>query len=131
MNIGIDFHGVTEKYPEIMKPLMSSFIKNGGEHEIFIISGPPYIEIVESLTKAQYIYGIHYDQVISVVDWIKRLGFVEMKQHKDKSWYCEDEVWWASKAAICREYHISILIDDKLEYKKHIKNNFPLFFHVG
>jgi hypothetical protein len=127
LKIAFDFHGVIEKYPEILKPIMTSLKK---DHEIIILSGPPYIQIIEELEEAGYKFGKHYDTAISVVDWIKKLGFIPMHQNKNGSWYCDDEIWWGSKARICREYGISVLVDDKIEYKEHIQDNFPLFIHL-
>lgn len=127
MRIAFDFHGVIEKYPEILKPIMTTLNR---DHDIIILSGPPYVQIVEELEATQYKFGKHYTEIISVVDWIKNLGFIPMDKHEDGSWFCEDTVWWASKAKICREYGISVLVDDKLEYKEHIQDNFPLFIHL-
>lgn len=126
MNIAFDFHGVIEKYPDIMKPFMQSI-----RHIMWVIvlSGPPEEQIKKELNDAGYTQGVHYDLIISVVDWIKSQG-IEMNLNKNGSWYCDDDIWWASKAKICKEKNISILIDDKLEYKEHIKDEFPLFFHV-
>ncbi len=126
MRIAFDFHGVNEKYPDILQPIMETLSE---DHFITILSGPPYEEIVKELKHMKYVKGLHYDEIISVVDWIKKQG-VEMSLNKNSSWCCEDEIWWSSKAQICREQFISILVDDKLEYKEHIKDNYPLFFHV-
>jgi hypothetical protein len=126
LKIAFDFHGVLQTYPEILKPILISLNK---EHNLIILSGPPWKEIFVELTDAGYTLGTHYDEIISVVDWIKEQG-IPMHQNENESWYCDDESWWSSKAKICKQNHISVLVDDKIQYKEHIENNFPLFFHV-
>ncbi len=117
MEIAFDFHGVLEKYPSKFRPFLASLrIIN----TITILSGPTYKQIEKELTSKGYQLHKHYDEIISVVDWLKSKN-VKMNQHENGNWYCEDEIWWASKAKICEEYGIEMLFDDKLEYKKYIK----------
>ncbi len=125
MKIAFDFHGVIEAYPEKFQKLLISLKV---ENEIIILSGPPYDQIKEELWKSGYYRHIHFEHIISVVDWIKKQG-VDMYQHEDGSWYCSDSIWWSSKARICEQYDIEMLFDDKVEYKEHIIND-TLFIHV-
>ncbi len=126
MKLAYDFHGVLEAYPEILKEILSSLTMF---HEVIILSGPPMEQIKEELLNSGYKEFVHYDKIISVVDWIKDQG-VEMKLNKQGSWYCDDEIWWASKAKICVENNIEVLHDDSLKYKEHIVDNNPLFIHI-
>lgn len=126
MKIAFDFHGVLEEYPDKLKSILRPLRI---DHIIIVLSGPPLEQIYAELAKSGYHQGYHYDYAISVVDWIKARG-VDMKLNEQGSWYCDDEIWWASKAEICKEQHIELLFDDKLEYKEHIVGNNPLFLHI-
>ncbi len=124
MNIGFDFHGVLEKYPKKFMALMKSLKQ---DNFIFVISGPPLLQVLEELNSTGYNQVQHFDFVISVVDWLKENDVI-MYQHANDSWYCDDEIWWSSKAKICKEHSIDILYDDKLEYNKTMEDT--LFLHV-
>ena len=125
MKIAFDYHGVLEKYPKRFKNLLINI-----DCKRVILSGPSFDQIYEEITKMGYYLYTHYDKIISVVDWIKKSG-VEMSQHENGSWYCDnDETWWGSKARICEENNIDMLFDDSVQYKQHIINNKPLFFLV-
>lgn len=126
MKIAYDFHGVIETYPGIFKPMLETLNQ---QHELFIISGPPIQQLKRELEATGYYMGIHYQEAISVVDWLKEQQ-VPMDQYADGSWYCDKHIWWGSKAAICEAYEIDVLYDDKLEYGKHIKGDKPLFLHL-
>ena len=126
MNIAFDFHGVLESYPDKFKPFLNTLRKS---NTVFILSGAPYNQIYKELDEHGYCVGHHYDRIISVVDWLKSKNIV-MKMNENGSWYCDDEIWWSSKAKICKEYNIHMLFDDKIEYKKYILENSTLFLHI-
>jgi len=126
MKIAFDFHGVLETYPEQMKSLILAL---KGAHRIVVLSGPPSGILRLELESCGYVEGFHYSQALSVVDWLKAKG-TSMHQHENGSWYCDDDIWWSSKARICEEQDIDILFDDTLKYKEHIKNGKPLFLHI-
>jgi len=126
--IAFDFHGVMDTFPSKFKPLMHSLV--GDEDvEIIVLSGPPLEQIKRELAEAGYRKGLHYETIISVVDFLKDSG-VEMKEKENGDFYCDDDIWWRSKGIICNQEGISILFDDKLEYKANIKSDTPLFVHV-
>lgn len=126
MKIAFDFHGVLESYPDKLKLVLKTLMV---EHTVIVLSGPPLGQIYGELKEVGYRQGYHYDYAISVVDWIKSQG-IQMELNERGSWYCEDEIWWSAKAKICTGYNIELLFDDKLEYKKYIVDNNPLFLHI-
>lgn len=126
MKIAFDFHGVLESYPDKLKSILKTLKI---DHTIIVLSGPPLGQIYDELSKAGYYQGYHYDYAISVVDWIKDQG-IEMWLNERDSWYCDDEIWWSSKAKICIEHNIGMMFDDNLRYKEYITNNNPLFLHI-
>lgn len=124
MNIGFDLHGTLDKYYNILEPIMRSYMKD--DHNVYIISGSEKNELKNELEKIKIKKDIHYNNLISVVNYyrdeLKIDGYY--KEYKGKqNWYCEDEIWWKSKAIICEKYNIDILIDDSLEYRKHFFNS--------
>jgi len=125
--IAFDFHGVLETYPEIFKYILMPMRM---ENYIYVLSGPPLKQIHQELQQKGYMLGVHYDHIISVVDWVKEQG-IPMYQHENRSWCCDDYNWWSSKAKICREYGIKVLFDDSIQYSEHIVDNDPLFIHIN
>ncbi len=126
MKIAFDFHGVLQEYPDKLKAMLRPLRI---DHTIIVLSGPPLDQIYKELKQSGYLQGYHYDYAISVVDWLVDQG-VEMKIHADGSLYCEEHLWWKSKARICKDENIEVLCDDSLKYKEHIINNTPLFLHI-
>lgn len=126
MKIAFDFHGVLQTYPDRLKSILRPLRI---DHTLIVLSGPPLSQIYKELTQSGYHRGYHYDYALSVVDWLKDKG-VQMELNEHGSWYCDDEKWWSAKAEICKEHGIDILFDDKLEYKKYIEDNNPLFIHI-
>jgi len=124
MNIAFDLHGVLEKYPDKFKAILTTLRV---DHRVIILSGSPTEDIYEELEGLRYQQGHHYDDVISVVDWLKDQG-VEMFQHDDESYYCDSKIWWSSKAKICKERFIRMLFDDSIKYKEYITEDMDLLF---
>jgi hypothetical protein len=114
MRVGIDLHGVIDKEPEKMKMIMRSLmVMNIPVH---IISGPPESQIFKELEKLGLAQGYHFHWAHSVVDTLKRAG-VKMWQDENGNWWADEESWWDSKARICRDSEIDMLIDDSPKYK--------------
>lgn len=126
MNIGFDLHGVLNEFPLLFKPLMGTLYK---KHTIFIVSGPPTDQIEIELKKLDFFKYIHFDHIISVVDFIKKSG-VKMWQDDRDRWWTDEKLWWQTKAKICKKYDIKILYDDKIEYKESMDVKDTLFLHV-
>jgi len=113
--IGFDLHGILNKYPDILKPLLKMLSKR---NVVVVISGPPEDTVIKELSKLGFKQSIHYDNVISVVDWLKEKG-VTMWKDMDGNWWCDNINWWSSKAKICKEYCINILFDDSRRYGEY------------
>jgi hypothetical protein len=118
MKIGIDLHGVLDKHPELMKPLMESLIK---DHEVWIISGPPFDQIERELSNLGYKKWVHYHLIYSVVGYLKSKG-VKMWQDDKGDWWCDNDLWWSSKSKICFMIGIDILLDDSVKYSPYFKD---------
>jgi hypothetical protein len=127
MIYGIDLHGVADSYPGILRPLMEGFLGCG--NEVIVISGPPEVEVEAALRKLGYRRYVNYSKIVSVVDYLKSKG-VEMWQDKRKRWWCEDESWWSSKAEICAEHKVDVLLDDSPQYEPYFKDSHTRFILV-
>ena len=124
MRIGIDLHGVIDSDPDLFKGIMS--LKS---RDVYIVSGPPKIEIVAELEALGIEKELHYKEVYSIVDFLKEQG-VEMWQDKNRRWWSNDKDWLESKAKICDKLSLSYMLDDKEMYKAafdNIKTEFVLY----
>lgn len=125
MRIAFDVHGTLNTDVTIRQFLDS--LDSAQEHEVFIVSGPPANEIEAELLQLGII--IDESRIISVVDFLKSKG-VPM-QKKDGNWWCDEEIWWESKGLICREYHIDIIFDDKIRYKRNMPEFTKFVLWIG
>ena len=133
MKHAFDFHGVMQKYPKLFKPMMEDLVKGG--NVVSILSGPPREQIERELEGAGYIRGVHFNHILSVVDWLHyqlnyRDAKFDLQQKEDGSWFTDPVTWWSSKSKICQEFGIEIMYDDQEAYSKYIVDERPLFMHV-
>jgi hypothetical protein len=119
MIIGMDVHGVLNKFPERILPFLEALIKS--RHKVVIISGPPKEHIIQEITKLGLIKGIHYHGVVSVVDYLKESN-CSMWQDENGRWWAPETNWWSTKASICSLNNVDIHFDDSIEYKKDFDN---------
>jgi len=124
MHIAFDMHGVLTEYPNIFQPIMALLKDNG--IDISIMSGPPRPDVVRKLEKYGYKRGIHFDHVISIVDYLHYKNAV-MKLDEKGTWWTDDETWWKSKGELCKEFKVGILIDNSPEYAPFIDSQETIF----
>jgi hypothetical protein len=114
--VAFDIHGTLDHDDDgLLIGILNRCLEMGDE--VFIISGPPLIQIVEEVKSLD----IDPSQVtiISVVDWLKDKGVKMWMDHKN-TWWCEEDDWWSSKGKICEEYKIDMIFDDKVAYMEHM-----------
>jgi hypothetical protein len=120
LKVGFDLHGVLEKYPDEFKPLLREL--KSMNVEVWLISGPPIIDIRVELTELDYVpFTDYFDRFESVVDFLKRYPGVDFWQSENGNWWTDDATWWNSKGLICEAYSIDILVDDCLKYKENFR----------
>ena len=134
MKYAFDFHGVIQKYPKIFKPMMEDLLKGG--NVVSILSGPPREQIEWELNEAGYEKGVHFNHILSVVDWLHyQINYRDAKfiltQKEDKSWMTDSQTWWSSKSKICNEFGIDVMYDDQEAYSKYRVDERPMFLHVN
>jgi len=119
MKFAFDIHGTIGSFPLIFKPIMSTYVTAG--IKVCIISGPPEEQLKNELYDLGYFEGIHYnDGIYSVVDFLKTQTNIEMDQHENGSWYCEDHIWWNSKGLMCDIFNIDLITDNDIRYNANM-----------
>ena len=120
--IGIDLHGTLDVDEcGFLRFLMYSYKLNNNELEVWIISGGKSIRDIEiELDNIGIKKEIHYDKVVSVVEYLKSKNVKFKYDEKGNPW-CEDYIWWKSKAQMMKEFNIFLLIDDHIKYKEYFK----------
>jgi len=128
MKIAVDLHGTITRYPEKFMWMMSSWITAGDE--VFVLSGPPKDEVLAELESLGFIRGIHFNHVVSIVDYLMNGKKVRMWQDEKNSWWSEPEHWWSAKADLCEEFGADVLIDDTAKYAEKLDTNRTMFWLV-
>lgn len=128
IKIGVDLHGVLDKYQDLLKPLCKAVVAHGVE--VHVITGPPSEQAIEELSRAGYSKTVHYTHIHSVVDYLQEQE-TEMWQDGDGNWWASEQDWWASKAEICEDFNISVMIDNSPEYEGYFRKSKTVFILVG
>ena len=127
MKIGLDLHGVLDTYPKTFKSIIRLLEKTGVK--FVVVSGPPNDNITENLEKLGFeptdFYGVY-----SVVDYLYNDG-VDFDDTDPENLWCDDQIWWDSKARICKQYGIDYLVDDSMKYEPAFKLIDSSFIHVS
>lgn len=118
LTIMFDLHGVANKRPDFIKPMMKTFRACG--HKVIICSGPTISIILDELNELGYESGHHYDDVISVVDYLAGVRGVKFTYDKRGNPWCEPKVWFQSKGFIAFDNGVDVVIDDSPEYEEHM-----------
>ena len=127
IKIGVDFHGVLEdcKDSRTIKLLLYE-LRN--YYFVYIVSGPPMKQLTSELVESGYEIGLHFDAIISTVDFIKSKN-IDMWQDKKGDWWTDEKTWNASKSMVCDDYEIDLLIDDMECYRDSLKSNVNFYLY--
>jgi len=113
MILGLDYHGVIDKYPELFGTLSRIVIASGGQ--VYIITGHrATVEFAMSLDRL----GIDYTEILSVVDFNERHGVSVRIDEKGNPWI-DNEIWNSTKAMLCERYKVDLHIDDSEIYGRY------------
>ncbi len=121
--VAYDLHGTIDVEPDRFKALFEKLRKDG--NEVWIISGPPTEQVIGELHDLGFEKGKHYDEAVGVVSYLLGLGLEPTKVEDGNYWF-EHKAWWSSKAQICAENEIILLVDNETKYAEHF-----LFYPVG
>lgn len=121
MKIGIDFHGVIDDDIKLAKAVLTKLMIETLHIAIYVISGPPKVDMEKYLNGYGFYQEVHFDEVLSIVDFLKARD-VKMWTDEKGRWWASDKDWWSSKAEICEAHNIDIMIDDNERYQQYFKN---------
>ncbi len=123
IKIGFDIHGVLDKFPVIFKEMTRNLSAHGVE--IHVITGQEEALVVPELEAI----GIHYDRFFSVVGYHKQIG-TKMWLGPKGTWFCDSNLWDATKGDYCFREGIDIHFDDTLKYGEYMPKT-TTFIHVA
>ena len=115
LNLGIDLHGVLEKYPHIFNEILLSSRDKIWTH---ILTGPRTKDVLEELEALGLHKDYHYKEIFSVVDYLIRSKLNPWED--EKGWWAKDEDWWSAKGIHCTQRKIDIMIDDSEKYAEYM-----------
>jgi hypothetical protein len=115
LRVGLDVHGVCDKYTKIFSELSAGLIDSG--FEVHIITGQ---RDTVDLRKKLNSLNIHWSKIHSITDYNQEKG-VKVRYDKNGEPWMDQSVWDSTKAKICKENNIDIHYDDSKVYGKWFK----------
>lgn len=112
MKIGLDIHGVIDKYPDFFKQLAINHIKWG--NEIHIITGPTKARALNTLNRVGFTDDC-FTHFFSIVDYNRSIG-TKMWRNENGTWEMSPQIWWKTKSIYWNEQGIDIHYDNDKEY---------------
>jgi hypothetical protein len=116
IHIGLDIHGVIDKYPFLFKKLSEKWASEG--HNIHIITGQEWSKAWRAVKKA----GVTYHEYFSIIDHHRENG-TEMWQDEKGTWWMDEGTWVGTKGLYAREHGIKLHFDDSPEYVPYFPND--------
>jgi len=129
LKIGLDIHGVIDKYPDLFYKLTDKWSLEG--HEIHIVTGQEWLIAREQIGKHAITYKHHF----SMVDYHRNIGTHMYRRDDVDGWWMDREVWIESKGMYAGINGLDIHFDDQLEYAPyfpptctfvHVKDHFDV-----
>ena len=112
MKIGVDIHGVIDKFPELFSFLTRRWTE---KHEVHIITGQERSIVEPKLEK----FGIAYNYIYSIVDYHISVGTKMWKDDKrGAGWWLDKDDWIRSKGNYALDTKIDIHFDDEVAYAR-------------
>ena len=123
MKLGLDIHGVIDKYPDKYAALARSVRANGGE--VHIITGQSLTPGLLSNLKNLH---MEWDYIVSIQDELQKViipcAFTE-EDGLNRPLFI-DEDWNSYKGYYCAAHHIDLMIDNSPEYRPYFSTPFLL-----
>ena len=113
MKVGLDIHGVVDRYPELFSKLSEKWVGRGWE--VHIVTGQEWEKAEPTVAKA-FIQHTHH---FSIVDHHRKLG-TPMYQRTDKEgWWMDRELWARSKGDYAASVGLDLHFDDYIGYAQY------------
>lgn len=132
MKIGLDIHGVIDKYSDQFKVLTNEWISLG--YEVHIVTGQERAATESAVLEL----GIQFTHFHSIIDLHKEWETPMYTRSDKEGWWMDRETWLETKGRIAIQNAIDIHFDDQLEYAKyfpttctfvHVQDNFDSIFN--
>ena len=117
MLIGLDIHGVIDRFPETFCKLSERWVKNG--HEVHIVTGQEW----EAVRTTVDTHGIQYTHHYSIVDHHKNIGTPMYTRSDKDGWWMDKDIWMRSKGDYAMYADLDIHFDDSVEYAKYFPSS--------
>ena len=132
MNIGLDIHGVVDRYPKFFAEMTRLFVDEG--HKVHVITGatlrldhPKGVEILKFIGE---VLGLSFTHHFSIVDYQEEIGTeIEYLDDSDNPWM-DGEMWDRTKGDYCKKHGIDIMLDDTQRYSKYFVTPFVQFMPI-
>jgi len=114
LKVGIDIHGVIDRYPNEFAEFCEQAIDHG--HEIHIVTGRESEIVAPKLSR----FCIPYTHLFSIVDYHRENGTKMWNDDaRGAGWWMEREDWVKSKGLYCKLVHLDLHFDNELPYAEH------------
>ena len=123
MKIGLDVHGVIDRFPAEFALLTKRWLDGLG-HEVHIVTGSPWDGAEPQVKKM----GIQFSHHFSIVDHHRGVGTI--MTNKESGWWMEQETWNRSKGDYAKTVDLDIHFEDTLAYAPWFPSSCT-FIHVG
>jgi len=110
LKIGLDIHGVIDKYPNLFSKLSKDLIRLG--HEVHIVTGQQRIDAEPSVIESK----VEFTHFFSIMDYHVSIG--TKMTNEDGNWYMDEKIWSSTKAMYAEVVGLDIHFDDRLDYLK-------------
>ena len=112
MIIGLDIHGVIDRYRPFFSDLSHLWIREG--HEVHIITGQEFESVSHKLD------GISYTHFFSIVEYHQEQGtHMWNDDPRGDGWWLEAEIWNRTKGLYADRIGLDIHFDDSRRYSLH------------
>lgn len=124
MKIGLDIHGVIDRYPNRFKIISKELYYRG--HDIHILTGQERTKCENFLSE----FEIKYTHFYSIIDFHKDVGTKMWDDDmRGEGWWLAEDVWNRSKGEYAKKVKLDIHLDDNLEYGRFFPET-CLFLHI-
>lgn len=123
MRIGLDLHGVIDRFPEEFALLTRRWVRVYG-HEVHVVTGSPWAVAQSQVDRC----SICYTHRFSIVDYHRTIG--TPMAEKENGWWMEQDVWNRTKGDYAERVGLGIHFEDSLEYAAWFPKTCT-FVHVG
>ena len=121
MNLGIDVHGVIDRYPDIFSNMSNTIVANGGQ--VHIITGSSETDDIKDHLRD---IGIIWTDFFSISDQLIYEGH-QPDYDKDGNIWFDNELWDPMKGHYCNMFEIDLHFDDTSRYSQYFSTPFVLW----